>query len=127
MEKQDSRRNLYDLIDETLAEKNDKDFFTLSIVVGFENTTKFVQAHNNRESILIELTELVKGGGESLRLLGMLRGEDKRSVRVYCRVFQEYADEEWIHRYFDGLMDSIQDTAKAQGFRVMPTTKPEKN
>lgn len=127
MVKEESKRTLDDLIDEALAEKDDKDFTTLSIVVGFEKTTKFVQVRDERRAILIELAELVKAGGEPLGLLGTLRSEDKLSLTVYHRIFQEFVDDESIQRYFDDLMKSIQITARSQGSRVVPTRKPETN
>jgi len=51
------------LIEEILSERADKDFFTLSIVVGFEKTRKFVDANKDRPSILSEPTAMVKGWG----------------------------------------------------------------
>jgi hypothetical protein len=95
-------------------------------VVGFEKTTKFVDAHNEPGSMLSELTEMVKAGGKPLGFLGTVR-RDRSSVSFYCRVFQEYANEEWVQGYFDALMNSVRKTAIAQGLRVLPAVDPEKN
>jgi hypothetical protein len=120
-------RTLDDLIDETMAEKKLYDLFTLSIVVGFGKETKFVQARDERKPMLIELSELVEAGGEPLGLVGTVHSEGKRSVTIYHKIFQEYADDGFIQKFFGELMSSMENAARAQGMRVGPKPEPEKN
>jgi len=130
-EKMDNRekpkRSLSDLIEETLSERADKDFLTLSIVVGFKKTTKFVEVGNDSASMLSELTEMVKAGGEPLGLIGAVQHKEQRSTSIYYRVFQEYSGEEWIEPYFDELLENFRRSAISKGLRVVPSGDPQKN
>jgi len=60
-------------------------------------------------------------------LVGVVHREEQRSVSMYCRVFQEYADEGWIKRYFDDLLDNVRKLAMSQGLHVIPASDPQKN
>lgn len=120
-------RAIDDLIDEMIAEKHLNDFWILSMVVGFEKETKFVQARAERAAMLADISELVKAGGEPLGLIGALRSEDAQSVTLYLKIFQEYAEDESIQKYFEGLLSSVEITARAQGMKVGPRPNPESN
>jgi hypothetical protein len=119
-------RQLSDLVDQAIAERKPHDFFSPSIVVGFETDTQFVPS-GKREKMIAELEALVQDGGEPLGLLGMRQTLGDNSVTPYHKIFAEHAGEEWVSKYFDRLLEAIAIQARLMGARVTPARNAESN
>ena len=93
-------RKTSDLVDEMLTEA--KNAWLVAIAVGFENETKFVFSSHRHP--LEELNQLVQKGGSPI---GLLRFDKENStVQGSYRPFEDYANEEWVKKYFAGLLDN---------------------
>lgn len=72
-----------------------------AIIVGFERTTEFVLWNGDAEAALRDLNEKVERGGEPIGLAGFDLAETGGVIRM--RPFEEYADEEWVDDFLNGL------------------------
>ena len=98
----------------------------VGIVVGFEQKTKFVwhRPFNQANSSLEELNVLVREGGAPIGLVGYLNMPGE--IRLYQKVFTEYARDAWVDEYFASLMEQFQLLAKERGAKLVKP-HPEEN
>lgn len=93
-------RQTSDLVEELLTEA--KDAWLAAIVVGFQDETKFVFSTHRQP--LEELNRLVKKGGFPI---GLLRFDSENGlVQGSYRPFGEYAGEDWVKKYLEGLLEN---------------------
>ncbi|MEN6611152.1 MAG: hypothetical protein ABFC24_09925 [Methanoregulaceae archaeon] len=95
-------RKTSDLLEEMLAEA--KTAWLVAIAVGFPDETKFV--FSSRRQPLEELNRLVQKGGSPIGLLRFDKVDGK--VQGSYRPFEEYAGEEWVKKYLEGLLDNAE-------------------
>ncbi|MCX6689884.1 MAG: hypothetical protein NTZ39_09405 [Methanoregula sp.] len=93
-------RKTSDLVDEMLVEA--KNAWLVAIAVAFENETKFV--FSSQRHPLEELNQLVQKGGSPIGLLRF--DKEDSSLQGSYRPFEEYANEEWVKKYFAGLLEN---------------------
>ncbi len=92
-----------DLVHEMLTEA--KKAWLVAIAVGFENETKFV--FSSQRHPLEELNQLVQKGGSPIGLLRF--DKENGTIQGSYRPFEEYENEEWVKKYFAGLLDNAGD------------------
>ena len=108
-------RKTSELVEEMFTETADA--WLVAIVIGFPDETKFV--FSNQADSLQELNRFVKNGGFPI---GLLRFEKQNGiVQGSYRPFEEYAKEDWVRSYLEGLLENTGDiVAMSQKPRTIP-------
>ena len=99
-------RTIIDLV----AELHEEDADDAGIIVGFEDHTEYAWSHDPQ--LLATLKEVTARGGEPIGIA------TRKDGKVNMRPFVEYADEEWVEKYFITLMAMFRRKLEAAGFKT---------
>ena len=101
-------RSTADLI--TQLQEQGQSVQSAALVVGFDERTEFVWAHEPEP--LARLNGLIQKGGEPMAIITHDRGH-ARAVPV-----AEYEDEEWVEKYLIDLLNRTRDSFRTAGIKV---------